>query len=112
LNGYSISEKEMDADLVLIDPFDALLSDEAPTFLRKSSTEVAIIAFVLIHDPNDADARRRRDWRRRNQRGATAERTLITAAFAANSLAPIMASPAITINREARSRPLVREQCL
>jgi hypothetical protein len=105
----------MDADLVLIDPFDSLLSDEAPTFLRKiaqRSTEVAIIAFVLIHDPNDADARRRRDWRRRNQRGATAERTLITAAFAANSLAPIMASPAITINREARSRPLVREQCL
>jgi hypothetical protein len=60
-DGYSILETKIDADLILIDPFASFVSDEAPIVLpkiSKRSADAAIVLFVLIRDPTDADGRR------------------------------------------------------
>ncbi len=60
-DGYSILETKIDADLILIDPFASFLSDEAPIVLpkiSKKSADTAIVVFVLVQDPTDADGRR------------------------------------------------------
>lgn len=60
-DGYSILRTEIDADLVLIDPFDSFVSNEASIVvpqISKMSARMAIVVFVLIRDLTDADAKR------------------------------------------------------
>jgi hypothetical protein len=60
-DGYSILKTEINPDLILIDPFDSLVSREAPLILpeiSKFSARVAIIVFVLIRDLMNADGKR------------------------------------------------------
>ena len=60
-NGFSILTTEIDADLVLIDPFAHFLREDAPLVLPQVSTvsrRMAIVVFVLIQDPMNVDGRR------------------------------------------------------
>jgi hypothetical protein len=60
-NGFSILTTEIDADLVLIDPFAPFLWEEAPMVLPQVGTvsrRMAIVVFVLIQDPMNVDGRR------------------------------------------------------
>jgi hypothetical protein len=60
-NGFSILSTEVDADLVLIDPFAPFLWEEAPLVLPQvdmASRRMAVVVFVLIQDPMNVDGRR------------------------------------------------------
>jgi hypothetical protein len=60
-NGFSILTTEIDADLVLIDPFAPFLWEDAPLVLPQVGTvsrRMAIVVFVLIQDPMNVDGRR------------------------------------------------------
>jgi hypothetical protein len=60
-DGYSILRTDITADLILIDPFDSFVSNEAPLILpemSKMSARVAIAIFVLIRDLINADGER------------------------------------------------------
>jgi hypothetical protein len=61
LNGYSILMAGLDADLILIDPFDSFVSTEAPFVVpkvSKTSASVATVVFVLIPDLWGAEVER------------------------------------------------------
>jgi hypothetical protein len=60
-DGFSILTTEVDADLVLIDPFAPFLWEEAPIVLPQvdiASRRMAIVVFVLIQDPMNVDGMR------------------------------------------------------
>jgi hypothetical protein len=60
-DGYSILRAQIDADLILIDPFESFVSKEAPAILpqiSKVSGNAAVVLFVLIRDRPNAEARR------------------------------------------------------
>jgi hypothetical protein len=60
-DGYSILRAQIGADLILIDPFESFVSEEAPTIIPEIgiiSGEVALVVFVLIRDFMNADGRR------------------------------------------------------
>jgi hypothetical protein len=60
-DGCSILPTDIDADLVLIDPFAPFLWEEAPIVLPQvgtASRRMAIVVFVLLQDPRNADGRR------------------------------------------------------
>jgi hypothetical protein len=59
-DGYSILKTEIEADLILIDPFDFLLNDLPVTLpqISQMSRRIAIVVFVLIRDLMNDDRRR------------------------------------------------------
>jgi hypothetical protein len=60
-DGCSILTTDIDADLVLIDPFAPFLCEEAPIVLPQigtASRRMAIVVFVLLQDSRNADGQR------------------------------------------------------
>ena len=61
INGFSIVSTDIEADLVLIDPYATFLRDEAPQVIpqaAKASTRMAIVLFVLNLNPRNAVGQR------------------------------------------------------
>jgi len=61
INGFSIVSTDIEADLVLIDPYATFLRDEAPQVIPhavKASTRMAIVLFVLNLNPRNAVGQR------------------------------------------------------